>query len=68
MDDETGDILAVFTSAQSWTRCGRLEIRADFGEAFDLMVMLCTIALYEKAYRSSVTGGGAGVAARTGAS
>lgn len=66
IDEETDEILALFTSARTWANCGTLEIRANHGEAFDLMVMIACIALFEKAHRNSITAGGSSFGAGSG--
>lgn len=58
VEDKAGKILAVFTGSNSWVEGGTLEIRADLGEEFDIMVILICITLYEKAYRASHTASG----------
>ena len=45
------DVLAVFTSDRTLSNCGTLEIRAAFGEEFDMMVLITCLALYESARR-----------------
>ncbi|KAH8653919.1 hypothetical protein BGZ61DRAFT_374057 [Ilyonectria robusta] len=47
----TGEILAVFTSDGPLTKCEGLEVRANFGDAFDQMVMITCLTLYEAAKR-----------------
>ncbi|KAM0439607.1 hypothetical protein ACHAPT_000699 [Fusarium lateritium] len=62
VDEQTGDILAVFTSDRTLSGCGVLEIRANHGEQFDVSVLISCIGLYEKARRRSQrsSAGGAG--------
>lgn len=66
VDEKTDEILALFTSARTWAKCGTLEIRADYGEKFDLIVMIACIALFEKAHRNSITAGGSSFGAGSG--
>ncbi|GFF42823.1 hypothetical protein IFM46972_07001 [Aspergillus udagawae] len=66
VDEATDRLVAVFTSS-IWgcKKSGKLEIYANYGENFDLMVIITALALYEKQRRrdnrsSSGGGGGAG--------
>ncbi|GAD96547.1 hypothetical protein PVAR5_5205 [Paecilomyces variotii No. 5] len=63
VDEATGELLAVFTSQRTYRNCGTLQISADLGQKFDMMVMVSCISLYEKARRRnrrSAAGGGGG--------
>lgn len=62
VDEATGELLAVFTSSLSFSRCGKLQINVDYGKDFDALVFITCVGLYEKARRrserSSSGGGG----------
>ncbi|KAJ3522779.1 hypothetical protein NM208_g12714 [Fusarium decemcellulare] len=57
VDEKTGDILAVFTSDRTLSKCGDLEVRANHGEQFDQRVLITCLGLYEKAKRRSRNSG-----------
>ncbi|KAA8645591.1 hypothetical protein EYZ11_001782 [Aspergillus tanneri] len=65
LDEQTGRIVAVFTSnsLKSFTKCGKLQIDVDYGQEFEVMVILTVLALYEKQRRRNNrnnSGGGGG--------
>lgn len=60
VDERTGELLAVFTSNLSLSKCGKLQLNVDYGESFDIMVFISCLTLYEKARRRSHSGGGGG--------
>ncbi|KAK1150025.1 hypothetical protein N8T08_003583 [Aspergillus melleus] len=62
VNEQTGRIVAVFTSnnLKSFTKCGKLQISADYGREFELMVILTVLALYEKQRRRNNSGNGGG--------
>lgn len=60
VDERTGDLLAVFTSQRTYRDCGTLQITANYGQKFDLMVLVSCISLYEKARRRNRRGNGGG--------
>ena len=60
VDERTNEVVAVFTSDLSLNKCGRMQIRADFGESFDTMVLLSYVSIYEKARRRERSSGGGG--------
>ncbi|RDA91374.1 hypothetical protein CP533_0029, partial [Ophiocordyceps camponoti-saundersi (nom. inval.)] len=45
-DDDGGHVLAVFTNQYGCGRCGRLQIKVDYGSDFDNMVLMTLLALY----------------------
>lgn len=63
VDEHTEHVLAVFSGAKLG-RGGKLQIRVEYGEDFDRMVLVSCLSLYEKAKRkqkaSSGGGGGGG--------
>lgn len=64
--DGAGRVLAVFTHERGVSKCGTLEIRGDWGEAFDLKVLMTVVTLYDLIRRrqnASAGGGGAGAGA-----
>lgn len=60
VDESTEQIVAVFTSELSFSKCGVLEIKVDYGEAFDIMVVNSCLGLYERARRRNNSAGGGG--------
>ncbi|KAJ5085640.1 hypothetical protein N7532_010411 [Penicillium argentinense] len=63
VDESTGQVLAVFTREISFNKCGKLQIKAEYGEAFEKMVVISLLGLYERARRrnnSAAAGGGGG--------
>ncbi|PLB49615.1 hypothetical protein P170DRAFT_357589 [Aspergillus steynii IBT 23096] len=62
VNEQTDRIVAVFTSnsLKSFTKCGKLQIHADYGREFELMVILTVLALYEKQRRRNNSGNGGG--------
>lgn len=65
VDESTGLVVAVFNSEISFSRCGVLEVKADYGENFDVMVVNSCVGLYERARRrnngaAAGAGGGGG--------
>lgn len=49
VDEETGELLAVFTSDYSLSKCGKMQLNVDYGEDFDRMVLITMLGLYDKA-------------------
>lgn len=62
VEESTGQVVAVFNSEISFSKCGVLEVKADYGEAFDIMVVNSYVGLYERARRRNnrAAGGGGG--------
>ncbi|RHZ43597.1 uncharacterized protein CDV56_101447 [Aspergillus thermomutatus] len=63
VDEATDRLIAVFTSNfWGYKKSGKLEIYANYGQEFDLMVIITAVALYEKQRRrdSSASSGGGG--------
>ncbi|KAJ5974000.1 hypothetical protein N7481_011210 [Penicillium waksmanii] len=62
VEESTGQVVAVFNSEISFSKCGVLEVKADYGEAFDIMVVNSYVGLYERARRrnNAAAGGGGG--------
>lgn len=63
VDERTDQLMAVFTRERSISKCGKLQIKAAYGESFDIMVLISCASLYERARRhnrSSSGGGGGG--------
>jgi hypothetical protein len=61
--DDSGNIVAVFTSDRTYRKCGKLQVNVDYGQDFDTMVFITCLGLYEKARRrqnKSAGGGGGG--------
>lgn len=65
VDETTGDVVAVYLEnfMKSWNKKGRLQLRADLGTNWELMVLLGSLALCEKAgrrqrHRYNANGGG----------
>lgn len=53
VDEKTGQVVAVFSRERPLTKCGQLQIRAEYGEDFDTMVLISGLSVFEK-----VSGGG----------
>lgn len=64
VDELTGQLVAVFTREKSMSKCGRLQIKGEYGENFKRMVLISCASLYERARRRnrsrSTAGGGGG--------
>lgn len=60
VDERTGELLAVFARERSLSKCGTLQIKAQFGETFDTMAIISCMSLYEKARRRNRSAGGGG--------
>lgn len=63
VDERNGQVLAVFSGGKRPGRGGKLEIRVEYGQDFDHMVLISCLSLYEKARRRShrgAAGGGGG--------
>ena len=71
-EEDGGKVLAVFTSERGFSSCGVLQINAQLGRDFDVMVVTTCVALYEKARRrrhraaAGPGDGGAATGARAG--
>ncbi|KAJ6137655.1 hypothetical protein N7471_004141 [Penicillium samsonianum] len=61
VDEHTEQVLGVFSGSRLG-RGGKLQIRVEYGEDFDRMVLVSCLSLYEKARRrrQSSSGGGGG--------
>lgn len=53
IDRRTGEVFAVYQYGRGWHGVGTLEIRPDFGEDFDMMVLVTCMAMFEKMWRRS---------------
>lgn len=62
VDERTEQVLAVFSGAKRPGRVGKLQIRVEYGEDFDRMVLVSCLTLCEKARRRKQrsSGGGGG--------
>ncbi|KAJ5208151.1 hypothetical protein N7449_002530 [Penicillium cf. viridicatum] len=62
VDERTEQVLAVFSGARRPGRVGKLQIRVEYGEDFDRMVLVSCLTLCEKARRRKQrsSGGGGG--------
>lgn len=62
VDEQTEQMLAVYTSSshKSVDKAGKLEVYADYGQDFDVMVLVTALTIIEKHRRSSSAGGGGG--------
>lgn len=67
VDETTGQVLAVYLENfwKSWQKKGKLQLREDLGKEWELMVLLGSLGLCEKAsrrgrYRSGAAAGGSG--------
>ncbi|KAJ5350513.1 hypothetical protein N7541_008240 [Penicillium brevicompactum] len=63
VDERNGQVLAVFSGGKRPGRGGKIEIRVEYGQDFDHMVLISCLSLYEKARRRShrgAAGGGGG--------
>ncbi|OOQ86079.1 hypothetical protein PEBR_24264 [Penicillium brasilianum] len=58
VDEKTGQVLAVFSRERSVSKCGQLQIRVEYGEDFDLMVLISGLSVFEKASGGGGGGGG----------
>ncbi|ERF69239.1 hypothetical protein EPUS_08918 [Endocarpon pusillum Z07020] len=64
VDEKTGEVLGVYLdNLKSWSKKGKLQLKADLGEDWELMVLLGCLGLCEKASRRvrRRAGAGAGV-------
>lgn len=54
-------VVGVFTAKRGWSSCGVLQINADYGREFDVMVTATVLAIYEKGRRrrAAIAAGGA---------
>lgn len=59
-EEKTGRIIAVFNKEISFSKCGVLEVRVDYGPGFDVMVINSCVGLYERARRRNNSAGGGG--------
>lgn len=66
--DGADRVLAVFTHERGIGKCGTLEIRGSWGEAFDLKVLMTVVTLYDLIRRrqNAAAGGGGGGAGGSG--
>lgn len=63
VDEQTGQIMAVFSGGRRPGRGGKIQIRVEYGQDFDHMVLISCLSLYEKARRRrnrGAAGGGGG--------
>lgn len=64
VDEKTGEVLAVYLEnfLRSWSKKGKLQMKADLGQDWELMVLLGCLGLCEKASRRARrrAGGAAG--------
>lgn len=51
INQQTSEIVAIFTGEKTVTKCGALQINVDYGLGFDRMVLITCLALYEKIRR-----------------
>ena len=51
LDAETEEVVAVFTSKRTITKCGQLQVNVHFGLEFDTFAIMSILALYEDAAR-----------------
>lgn len=71
VEEPSGNVLAVFSAGGSFSKkTGQLDVYANYGERFSLMVLITGIALREKLRRASnnaaVAGGSSGAASAGG--
>lgn len=63
LDERSEQVLAVFSGTNIPGKCGKIQIRVEYGEEFDRMVLISCLSLYEKARRrnhNAAAGGGGG--------
>ncbi|OQD83988.1 hypothetical protein PENANT_c014G05771 [Penicillium antarcticum] len=63
VDERSGQVLAVFSGTRKPGKCGTIQIRVEYGEECDRMVLISCLSLYEKARRRNhlgAAGGGGG--------
>lgn len=61
MDERTQQVVAVFLSASIFSRkSGQLDIHVDYGNRFQLMVLITGLAVHESSRRRTMTGAGGG--------
>ncbi|CAG8030818.1 unnamed protein product [Penicillium salamii] len=63
VDERSEQVLAVFSGGRRPGRGGKIEIRVEYGQDFDHLVLISCLSLYEKARRRShrgAAGGGGG--------
>lgn len=53
INEDTKDVIAVFTSDRSYKKCGVLQINVDYGTSFEFMIIMTCITVYENARRES---------------
>ncbi|GLI72328.1 hypothetical protein PoHVEF18_000498 [Penicillium ochrochloron] len=58
VEERTGQVVAVFSRERSITKCGKLQIRVEYGEDFVRMVLISWLSLFEKASGGGGGGGG----------
>ncbi|EAU31580.1 predicted protein [Aspergillus terreus NIH2624] len=44
--DDSGNIVAVFTSDRTYRKCGKLQVNVDYGQDFDTMVFITCLGLF----------------------
>lgn len=60
VDEKTGEVLVVYlNNLKSWSKKGKLQLKADLGKDWELMVLLGSLGLCEKASRRARRRGGA---------
>ncbi|CAL5867730.1 uncharacterized protein PFLUO_LOCUS1949 [Penicillium psychrofluorescens] len=63
VDERSDQVVAVFTSERTYSKCGKIQIKVEYGDDFDRIVFISCLSLYEKAKRraraASAGGGGA---------
>ncbi|KAJ5144692.1 hypothetical protein N7448_002084 [Penicillium atrosanguineum] len=64
VDESSGNVVAVFSSGGSFSkRTGQLDVYANYGERFSIMVLISGIALREKLRRENNAAASAGASA-----
>ncbi len=51
VNDDTNEVIAIFTSDRSYKKCGVLQINVDYGESFEVMIIITCMTVYENAKR-----------------
>ncbi|KAJ5818300.1 hypothetical protein N7474_003891 [Penicillium riverlandense] len=63
VDESSDQVVAIFTSERTYNKCGKIQIKVEYGDDFDRIVFISCLSLYEKAKRraraASAGGGGA---------
>ncbi|KAJ5084337.1 hypothetical protein NUU61_008916 [Penicillium alfredii] len=60
VDEQTEQVLAVFTSERTYHKCGKIQVMVEYGKNFDTMIFISCLTMYEKDKRRDNRGAGSG--------